>query len=202
MSTLIVVDIQNDFLPGGALPDNDGDAVEPIANSQKGRIDLVLATQDWHPSNHLSFASQHGKQPGEIIELEGLSQVLWPDHCVQESHGAAFAPGLAVERFEKVFRKGANRYVDSYSGFWDNGRRQNTGMADYLRGKGIVDVWIMGLATDYCVKFTVLDALSEGFRVNLILDGCRGVELNPGDCDKAVQEMRRAGAAVVRAGRP
>ncbi len=194
MNALILVDLQNDFLPGGALAVNDGDAVIPVANRMMNRFDCIIATQDWHPACHRSFASVHGKQPGEIIDLEGLRQVLWPDHCVQHSQGAEFAPGLQTDRFEKIFQKGANPSIDSYSGFWDNGRRQNTGLAAYLKKRGVTHLWIMGLATDYCVKFTVLDALEEGFQVNLVLEGCRGVELNPGDCDKAVQAMTQAGA--------
>ncbi len=197
MNALILVDLQNDFLPGGALAVNEGDAVIPVANRMMDRFDCIIATQDWHPAGHLSFASAHGKQPGEIIDLEGLTQVLWPDHCVQQSHGAEFAPGLQTDRFEKIFQKGANPSIDSYSGFWDNGRRQNTGMAAYLKQRGVTDLWIMGLATDYCVKYTVLDALEEGFQVTVALEGCRGVELNPGDCDKAVQAMTQAGAKTV-----
>ena len=198
MKALILVDLQNDFLPGGALAVNEGDQIIATANRLMSGFDCILATQDWHPADHLSFASQHNGSPGDVIDLEGLQQVLWPDHCVQNTTGAAFAPGLTTHRFEKVFQKGTNRHVDSYSGFWDNGRRQNTGMAHYLHDRGVQDLCIMGLATDYCVKFTVLDALAAYFSVTVVLDGCRGVELNPGDCDKAVQVMTQAGAVIER----
>ena len=197
MKALIVVDVQNDFLPGGALAVTDGDQVIPVANALMAKFDLVVATQDWHPADHASFASRHrGRRAGEVIDLNGLPQVLWPDHCVQGTAGAVFAPGLEAERFEAVFHKGVDAGIDSYSGFFDNGRRQATGLGDYLRGKGVDDVTIVGLATDYCVKFTALDAVELGFATRVVLDGCRGVELSPGDVEKAVAAMKAAGVEV------
>ncbi len=201
MRTLILVDIQNDFLPGGALGVPRGDEVVPIATRVQPRFDLVVATQDWHPEGHASFASMHpGKRPGEIAELAGQPQVLWPDHCVQGSPGAAFAPGLEMNRVETIFRKGTDPRIDSYSGFFDDGHRKSTGLGDYLEGRGASAVYVLGLATDYCVKFTALDARRLGFRTFLIEDGCRGVELRPGDVARALEEMRLAGVEIVASG--
>ncbi len=197
MRALILVDIQNDFLPGGALAVTDGDAVIAVANALAPAFSLVVATQDWHPAGHESFASQHAdRSPGEVIDLHGLPQVLWPDHCVQGSSGAEFAAALTVTP-DAVFQKGTDQRVDSYSGFFDNGRRHATGLAEFLRGKGVDSVFVMGLATDYCVRFTALDAASCGFDTTLVEDGCRGVELSAGDVQAAVDEMRAAGIAIV-----
>jgi nicotinamidase/pyrazinamidase len=200
MNVLILVDIQNDFLPGGALPVPEGDAVIPIANrlQEGGRFDLVVATQDWHPAGHGSFAANHpGRTVGEVIDLNGLPQILWPVHCVQETRGAAFADGLATMTIEKVFPKGTDPAIDSYSGFFDNGHRKSTGLGDYLRARGVTDVYVCGLATDYCVKFTALDARQLGFNTFLVEDASRGVNLKPGDVDAAAKEMRAAGVKVV-----
>ena len=195
---LLVVDIQNDFTPGGALGVNRGDEVIEIANRVMKNFDHVIATQDWHPPDHKSFASQHeGKIPGEFIELNGLPQILWPDHCVMGTRGAEFAPGLNISGITKVVQKGLNKEVDSYSGFFDNAHGHATGLEDYLRSQGIDDLYILGLATDYCVKYTALDARKLGFNIGLIIEGVRGVELNPGDCDAAIEEMKEAGVKVV-----
>jgi nicotinamidase/pyrazinamidase len=197
MQALILVDIQNDFLPGGALPVPEGDLIVPLVNQLQPQFDLAVATQDWHPPSHGSFAANHpGRKPGDLIELNGLPQILWPVHCVQNSAGAAFAPGLDLGRVEKVFPKGTDPGVDSYSGFFDNGRRQATGLGDYLRMRGVREVFVVGLATDYCVKFTALDACSLGFKTTLLADACRGVNLKPGDVEAALQQMRRAGVTV------
>lgn len=194
MDALILVDIQNDFLPGGALAVPHGDEIVPIANTLAARAPLVVATQDWHPAGHGSFASNHaGKKPGEVIELNGLPQVLWPDHCVQGTRGADFAPGLDKSRIAAVFPKGEDPSIDSYSGFFDNGRRRATGLATWLRLRGVDRVVIAGLATDYCVAATALDAVAEGFSVVVAPDAVRGVELKPGDTARALDSMRRAG---------
>ncbi|MDB5322656.1 MAG: Nicotinamidase [Phycisphaerales bacterium] len=199
MRALIVVDVQNDFVPGGALAVREGDRVVPVANGLMGRFQLVVATQDWHPADHGSFAANHlGKQVGEVIELNGFPQVLWPVHCVQGTRGAEFAAGLAVEKLTRVFRKGTEAGIDSYSGFFDNGHRRATGMGDWLNEKGVRDIYVMGLATDYCVKFTALDGVGLGFNVWLVEDGCRGVELRAGDVGRAVEEMRGAGVKMIR----
>jgi len=199
MKALVLVDIQNDFLPGGALGVPRGDEVVPVANRLQPRFGLVVATQDWHPKGHGSFASTRpGRKPGELAELGGLPQVLWPDHCVQGTTGAAFAPGLDMNRVEAIVRKGTDPTIDSYSGFFDNGHRKATGLGDYLRGRGATDLYVMGLATDYCVKFTALDALRLGFRAYLVQDGSRGVELHAGDVVRAVDELRQAGVQIVQ----
>jgi nicotinamidase/pyrazinamidase len=197
MDTLILVDLQNDFLPGGALPVSEGDQVIPLANQLAERFERVIATQDWHPRNHGSFAVNHaGRKPGEIVDLNGLPQVLWPVHCVQKTPGADFAPGLLCDRFTRVFQKGTDPSIDSYSGFFDNGHRKATGLGDYLVQRGVRDIFVAGLATDYCVKFTALDGIQLGFRVHLIQGACRGVNLKPGDVRAAIEEMRAAGVII------
>lgn len=195
---LILVDLQNDFVPGGALAVPDGDQVIPVANLVMKKFDLVVATQDWHPADHGSFASQYpGRKPGEFIELNGLQQILWPDHCVQGSRGAEFVGGLAVAGITHIVRKGMDKKVDSYSGFFDNNHLKATGLGDYLNGRGIDELAIMGLATDYCVKFTALDARQLGFKANLVKEGVRGVEIHPGDCEKAFRAMEDAGVKII-----
>ena len=198
-AALIVVDVQNDFCPGGALAVPDGDAVVAVANALMHKYDTVVLTQDWHPVDHGSFAANHpGRSPGEVIDLAGLDQILWPVHCVQGTEGAAFHPDLHTATAAAVFRKGTDAKIDSYSGFHANGHRRATGLADWLRERAIGAVTICGLATDYCVRFTALDAVREGFEVTLVLDGCRGVELSPGDTAGAVAALRAAGVRVVR----
>ena len=198
MSALILVDLQNDFMPGGALAVPDGDAVIAVANRLVQSFDLVVATQDWHPPGHGSFASQHrGKNPGDTVELDGLRQELWPDHCVQGTSGAELHADLDVRRITRVFQKGTDSRIDSYSTFFDNAHRKSTGLADYLKQKGVSEVYLMGLATDYCVKFSVLDAVELGFQANVIQDGCRGIDLQAGDVSKAIDEMKTAGAVIV-----
>jgi nicotinamidase/pyrazinamidase len=198
MNALILVDLQNDFCPGGALPVPEGDTVIPLANSLQSRFPLVVATQDWHPRDHGSFAAQHpGRQPGQVIDLNGLPQVLWPVHCVQNTRGAEFHPNLDRSRIERVFHKGTDPAIDSYSGFFDNGHRKATGLGDYLKHKGVTDVFVLGLATDYCVKFTALDARELGFTTNLVEDASRGVNLRPTDVADAVKDMAAAGVKVI-----
>jgi len=194
---LIIVDVQYDFIPGGALPVPEGDRVVAVINQLQPKFDLVVATQDWHPSSHGSFASNHpGKKPGEIIQLHGLTQILWPDHCVQGSHGAEFVKELDTHRIARVFRKGTDPDVDSYSGLFDNGHRKDTGLGDYLKDQKIDDVHIAGLATDYCVKFTALDAAKLGFRTHVLMDACRGVNLQPTDVEESYEQLRRADIIV------
>ncbi|GAB6185298.1 bifunctional nicotinamidase/pyrazinamidase [Thermopirellula anaerolimosa] len=198
-AALIVVDVQNDFCPGGALPVPQGDEIVPIVNSLADRFPLVAATQDWHPPDHVSFAANHpGKQPGDVVALEDGPQILWPVHCVQDSPGADFHPCLNASRFARIFRKGTDPRIDSYSGFFDNRRRRGTGLHEFLRQSGVHRVYVCGLATDYCVKWTVLDALALGYRVAVIVDACRGVELQPGDVEGALREMVAAGADLVQ----
>jgi nicotinamidase/pyrazinamidase len=199
MRALLLIDIQNDFLPGGALAVKDGEQVVPVANALMPKFELVVATQDWHPADHGSFAANHpGKRPGERVTLGGLDQVLWPVHCVQGSAGADFAPGLERGGIHHVVRKGTDAAIDSYSSFFDNDHRRATGLDEYLRARDVKELVVMGLATDYCVKFTALDARQLGYGVTLVLDGCRGVDLRPGDADAAVEEMRRAGVKIAK----
>jgi nicotinamidase/pyrazinamidase len=198
MEALLLVDIQNDFCAGGALAVPDGDAVVAVANALSPRFGLVVATQDAHPPSHLSFAVNHvGKKPFELTELDGLPQVLWPPHCVQGTRGSEFHPRLARGRIGRVFQKGTDERIDSYSAFFDNGHRKTTGLGDYLKSSGVTDLVVLGLATDYCVKWTALDARQLGFGVRVVADGCRGVALMPEDVPNAFAEMRAAGVRVV-----
>jgi nicotinamidase/pyrazinamidase len=199
MNALIIVDLQNDFLPGGALPVPHGDEVIPLANELQRRFDLVLATQDWHPPDHGSFAANHrGKKPGDRIMLDGIEQILWPVHCVQNTHGAEFASAFDTSRIAHVFHKGVERNIDSYSTFFDNAHRRHTGLAHYLEKRSIKNICLMGLALDYCVKYSVLDARHLGLNTHVILDGCRGIELEHGDIDRTLDEMKRVGAVLVK----
>ncbi len=194
---LIIVDVQNDFVPGGNLAVPDGDKVVSVINELSGNFDLVIATQDWHPANHGSFASNHpGKKPGDVIELNGLQQILWPNHCVQGTKGAEFVAGLDLRRVTKIFHKGTDAGIDSYSGLYDNGHRKATGLGEYLKTHGVTDVTIGGLATDYCVKFTALDCQKLALNTHVVKAACRGVNLRPGDVERAYEEMRQAGIRV------
>src|SRR5688500_6633897 len=196
---LILVDLQNDFVPGGALAVREGDAVIPVANRVQQAFDLIVASRDWHPRDHGSFAANHpGRNVGEVIDLHRLPQILWPVHCVQETSGADFVPGLDTSRIERVFLKGTDREIDSYSAFFDNGHRKSTGMGDYLKERCVRDVYVCGLATDYCVNFTALDACKLGFNVYLIEDASRGVNLKADDSANAVEGIRRAGGQIIR----
>lgn len=198
MKTLLLIDLQNDFLPGGTLAVPGADELVPVVNALMPGFDLVVATQDWHPPDHGSFAANHpGRDVFESIDLDGLPQTLWPVHCVRNTGGALFAPTLETRRIARVFPKGTNPRIDSYSGFHDNGHRNSTGLGDWLRAQGVKRLSVAGVATDYCVKFTVLDALAEGFAVDVLARACRGVNLTPGDCERALEEMRAAGAALV-----
>ena len=198
MHALLLIDIQNAFLPGGALAVAGGDEIIPIVNAMMPRFEVIVATQDWHPPDHGSFAVNHpGKNFFETTDLDGLPQVLWPVHCVQNTGGALFAPALETQQITRVFPKGTDPRVDSYSGFYDNGHRGDTGLAEWLRGQGVRELTLCGLATDYCVKFTALDALECDFKVNLQLAACRGVDLQLGDCDRAVATLRERGVRVV-----
>ncbi|MBN7812000.1 bifunctional nicotinamidase/pyrazinamidase [Algoriphagus sp. H41] len=195
---LLIVDVQNDFLPGGALAVAEGDQVIPVINGLQKKFGLVVATQDFHPACHGSFAANHpGKRPGEIIELAGLPQVLWPVHCVQGSSGADFHDGLDRGTWKAVFQKGKNPEVDSYSGFFDNARRGATGLGDFLTATGVRRVFVCGLALDYCVKFTATDAKELGFETFLVSDATRAVNLAPGDGAKAIQEMKTLGIKII-----
>ena len=200
MKALLLIDIQNGFCPGGNLPVADGDKIVPIANAliENGGYDLIVASQDWHPANHGSFASQHlGKQPFEMGELSGKPQVMWPDHCVQETPDADFHPDLNTQAFDYVQQKGENPAVDSYSAFRDNDQSATTGLADYLNRQGVTVLDICGLATDYCVSFSALDArdMLPDVKVRFIEDASRGID--PEGIKAAIAAMRAKGIAVV-----
>ena len=193
---LIVVDVQNDFCPGGALAVADGDAIVPGINAILGDYDVVVFTQDWHPAGHSSFANQHpGRAPMEMTEMPYGPQVLWPDHCVQGSHGAAFHPDLDVDRAELIIRKGFRRAIDSYSAFFENDHETPTGLEGYLRTRGVEALDMVGLATDFCVQYSALDAARLGFSVRVLEGLCRGIDLD-GSLDAARKAMRTAGVEL------
>lgn len=197
MKALILVDIQNDFLPGGALAVKDGDQIIPVVNALQASFPLVVATQDWHPADHGSFAANHpGKALYEEIDLNGLSQVLWPVHCVQGTSGAEFSEALDQSRIAAVFQKGTDAGIDSYSGFFDNGRRKSTGLDAYLKSQGVTSVYVVGLAADFCVKFTALDAALLGYETHVIREGTKGVNLEANHTDLAFEALEAAGCTI------
>lgn len=199
MRALLLIDIQNDFLPGGALAVPAGDQIIPVVNQLQTHFDLVVATQDWHPIGHKSFASQNsGQEVFATIDLNGLPQVLWPDHCVQGTPGAEFSKDLEPQRIEAIFRKGTDPEIDSYSGFYDNGKRKSTGLADYFRGKQVRQVFVAGLAADYCVFYSIKDALLEGFKTYLIEDATRPISAE--GFEKAKVEMHERGGKIIQSG--
>jgi nicotinamidase/pyrazinamidase len=196
MHALIIVDIQNDFVPGGALAVPAGDEIIPIVNELQKSFGLVVATQDWHPEKHKSFASSHpGKKVFEKIQLHGLDQVLWPDHCIQGTNGAELHKGLNTNRVEAIFRKGMDSDIDSYSGFYDNGYKKSTGLAGYLRERKVTKVYICGLASDYCVFFTARDAIKENFETYLVEDATRPID--PNGFDMAKDEILSRGGQII-----
>ena len=193
---LIVVDVQNDFCPGGALAVPEGDAVVPGINALMDGFATVVLTQDWHPADHASFASQHpGRAPMEMAEMPYGAQILWPDHCVQGSAGAAFHPGLRTDPAQLIIRKGFRRGIDSYSAFFENDRTTPTGLEGYLRARGVTDLTLVGLATDFCVNFSALDAARLGFAVSLREDLCRAIDMD-GSLAAAREAMRAAGVTL------
>lgn len=191
-NALIIVDIQNDFLPGGSLAVSGGDEIVPIINKLQEEFELIVLTQDWHPDNHQSFASTHkSKKPFDIIELNGLKQVLWPNHCVQGTKGAEFSELLNVNKAQLIIRKGMNPSIDSYSGFFDNGRLNSTGLTGYLIEKGIQKVSICGLAADFCVYYTAMDALELGFEVEIIGNATKAI--NPVEYKEKLENFKNKG---------
>jgi nicotinamidase/pyrazinamidase len=197
---LLLIDIQNGFCPGGNLPVPEGDMIVPLANAliASGHYDLIVASQDWHPANHGSFASMHpGKQPFEMGMLSGKQQVMWPDHCVQGTHDAEFHADLAIDRVDYIQKKGENPEVDSYSAFRDNDQASTTGLATYLKERGVTELDIAGLATDFCVKFSALDAVEmlPGVTTRFIQDASRGID--PQTVEAAIAEMQSHGVHVI-----
>jgi nicotinamidase/pyrazinamidase len=197
MQALIIVDVQNDFTTGGRLEVRHGEEIIEVINTLQAHFELIVATQDWHPASHKSFASNHaGKKPFDIIRLGDIEQVLWPDHCVQGTEGAAFHPGLDMNRVEAIFRKGVDPETDSYSGFYDNGHKRSTGLSGYLRERHVNSVCVCGLAADYCVFYTVKDAIREGFKTFLIEDATKPISTE--GFEKARDEVKSLGGKVVR----
>jgi nicotinamidase/pyrazinamidase len=194
---LIVIDVQNDFCPGGALAVGGGHEVVPVINELINRFDHVILTQDWHPSGHSSFASSHeGQSPFATVAVHYGPQTLWPDHCVQGTEGAGFHPGLDWTKAELVLRKGFRTHIDSYSAFFENDRRTPTGLAGYLRERGLHRLVLAGLATDYCVAYSALDAVGLGFLVKVAVDACRAIDLG-GSLAEAEARMKAAGVELV-----
>lgn len=197
MSTLIIIDVQNDFVPGGALAVPEGDKIVGLINDLQDKFDLVIATQDWHPKGHASFASSHqNAEKFSVLKLNGLDQVMWPDHCIQNSKGAEFHPDLETAAIEAIFRKGTNPEIDSYSGFFDNAHLKATGLSGYLKEKGASDLFFVGLAGEYCVYFSVIDSIEEGFSATLIEDGTRAI--NNEEFEKAKIDILRKGGKIVQ----
>lgn len=198
MKALIVVDIQNDFCPGGSLAVKNGDQIVPVINklTKSGLFDLVIFTKDWHPSNHKSFASQHeGKNLFDVIDLNGIDQVLWPDHCVQDTEGAMFHKDIDMNIPNLyIFKKGMNSEVDSYSGFYENDHKTSTGLSEFLKEKGINETYICGLALDYCCLYTSIDSFKEGFATHVIIDGVRSITDN---ITPVLDELRDNGVMII-----
>jgi nicotinamidase/pyrazinamidase len=197
LKALILVDLQNDFCPGGSLPVEEGDQIIPLINRLQEKFSLVVATKDWHPPDHESFATNHNRTPGEIILLHGSEQILWPVHCVQGTEGSDFVDGFLKNRIQRIFYKGTDKTVDGYSGFFDNEHLKSTGLGEFLKEKDVTEVYIAGLATDYCVRFSARDAIMLGLKTFVVEDACRGVELNPGDVKQAIKEMKTSGVHVI-----
>jgi len=194
---LIITDVQNDFCPGGALAVAEGDRIIPDINRLSERFDKVIATQDWHPPGHVSFATTHHRNPYEVIQIDGIEQVLWPEHCVPGTLGADFHRDLDLREVDLIIRKGSDPRLDSYSVFLENDKRTATGLHYYLKGLGIEQVYLCGLATDYCVHFSALDALRMGFKVAVLLDVCKGVDVPAGNVARAVADMAAKGVRIL-----
>ncbi len=198
MKALIIVDMQNDFMPGGALGVADADQLVSVINSIIPKFNLVIASQDWHPKDHVSFASNHpGKKPGDRIKVDHHDQILWPIHCVRNTHGAELVTGLDKANITSSFYKGSDKNIDSYSVFFDNARRKSTGLGDYLRSRGVTDVYFVGVATEYCVLYSTLDGIDLGFSVYVIADACKPINLSVQDEERALEMMRAKGAKVI-----
>ena len=199
MKALLIIDVQNDFLPGGSLAVPTADAIVPLINQLQKSDDYhrIVASQDWHPADHGSFAQNHpGKAPGDQIDLHGLPQILWPTHCVQNTPGADFSPALDRNRWHHVTQKGTDPTIDSYSAFFDNGHRKATDLADYLRDQNVTHLDLVGVATDYCVKFTALDAHQLGFQTTVLTPACRAVNLTPTDETTALADLKTQGITI------
>ncbi|SDI52154.1 bifunctional nicotinamidase/pyrazinamidase [Winogradskyella thalassocola] len=196
MKTLLIIDVQNDFIPNGSLPVPNGNQIIPVINKIQDKFDLIIGTQDWHPKDHISFASNHDeKSVFDEIEIHGQPQTLWPDHCVQGTEGAAFHPDLNTEKFEAIFRKGTDKTIDSYSAFYDNGHLKSTGLAGYLKEKRTSQLYVCGLAADICVYFSIIDALNEGFDCFFIDDASKSLDIK--EFETLKKEMIAKGIQIV-----
>jgi len=197
MNALLIIDVQNDFCEGGALAVPDGASIIPLINSLIPKFDAVIQSQDWHPDGHHSFASTHnGKTPYDTVKMDYGTQVLWPEHCVQGTSGAEFHKNLNTTKTEVCIRKGFRKKIDSYSTFYENDQKTHTGLAGYLRERGITDLYVTGLATDFCVKWSVLDGIKENFNVFVIEDAVKGINID-GSVEQAWKEMKDDGAVVL-----
>lgn len=194
---LIITDIQNDFCPGGALAVADGNKIIPIINKISSEFDGVVATQDWHPFNHISFAKTHNRSLYEVIRIDGMEQVLWPEHCVSGTFGADFHKDLDLRPVDLIIRKGTDRLIDSYSTFLENDKTTETGLHYYLQGLGLKHLFFSGLATDYCVYYSAVDARNLGFHVSVILDAARGVDVPAGNVNRAIEDMKKRGITIL-----
>jgi nicotinamidase/pyrazinamidase len=194
---LIITDIQNDFCPGGALAVAEGDKIIPIVNTLARKFDKVVATQDWHPPGHASFASTHNKEPYDIITIDEIQQVLWPVHCVTGSFGADFHKDLDLREVDLIIRKGNDLKIDSYSTFLENDKKTVTGLHYYLKGFSIQNLYLCGLATDYCIYYSAMDAKEMGFNVGVILDACRGIDVPAGNIAASVERMKERGIRIM-----
>lgn len=196
MKALVILDVQNDFMPDGSLGVPHGDTIIPVINQIENYFELIVATQDWHPQNHISFASNHpGKKPFDKISLRGFDQILWPDHCVQGTCGAKFHPDLKTNKIAAIFRKGMNPEIDSYSGFYDNEHIVSTGLAGYLKGKGVNEVFYCGLAADICVYYSIKDSIKEGFRSTLVEDASKPLAIN--EFTSLKYELKKIGVGIL-----
>lgn len=197
-AALLVIDVQNDFCPGGRLPVKEGDSVVPVINRISKVFPGVVATQDWHPPDHVSFASSHrNKKPFDRVTVHGIEQFLWPEHCVIGTKGADFHPDLDTDRFRLILRKGTNSRLDSYSAFFENDRKTSTGLIFYLKGLGIERVYLCGLAADVCVYYSAMDAIRAGFDTCFISDATRGVNVPEGNVEKTMHDMEQAGVEII-----
>ena len=197
--TLIITDVQRDFMPGGTLGVSGANFIIQTINQLIPKFDHVVAVRDWHPPGHVSFASTHGKRTGETIKIGGVEQILWPDHCIQDTRGAHLADGLETAKIEAMLNKGTDPLVDSYSGFFDSHRHRSTGLADFLKEHKLKELYFVGVATDYCILYSVLDALELGFKVTVIVDACRAINRRLGDENRAIEAMKAKGAKIVTA---
>lgn len=198
MKALLLVDLENDFFPGGALGVKGGDEILPVVNHLLTLpFDCIVGSKDYHPAGHVSFAATHHKKPGERVQVKGREQILWPVHCVQGTPGVEFHPGWDSTKIEKVFFKGTDEGIDSYSAFFDNNREKSTGLDEYLKKKKVDTLYIAGLTTEYCVKYSSLDAMGLGFKVYVVVDGCKGVNLKKDDAENALREIESKGAVLV-----